>query len=113
MKKQLIAALVVIFGAGMASAQAHKPRVREVNHRLQNQHNRVEQGEKNGTLTQKQANHIEREKRRMMAQDGGHLTKQDQRRLNRQENRVSNEINRDEAGNKAAGGAPAAAPAPA
>lgn len=112
MKKQLIAALVLVFGVaavGTVSAQANKPRVREVNQRLKNQHRRVEQGEKNGALTQKQANHIERqdarinrEKRRMMARDGGHLTKQDQRRLNRQENHVSNEINRDEKANTAA-----------
>jgi hypothetical protein len=50
----------------------------------------------------------------MAAKDGGHITKADQAKLNRQENRVRNQINRDEAKNKAvAPTAVPAAPAPA
>jgi hypothetical protein len=108
--------------ASLASAESNyakdHPRVHEVNKRLKNQKNRVNQGEANGTLTQKQGNKIERqdgrinqEKKDMMANDGGHLTKADKRALNKQENRASNEISRDENKNEAAGAAPAA-PAP-
>jgi hypothetical protein len=43
----------------------------------------------------------------MAAKDGGHITKADQAKLNRQENHVSNQINRDEAKNKAASAPPA------
>ncbi len=96
------------------------PRRHEVNRRLNNQNRRVQDGVKDGDLSQKQANQIHREdrgirreERRMAARDGGHLTKADQRRLNRQENRVSRQINRDERRNDAGNAAPAAAPAPA
>ncbi len=101
------------------------PRRAEVNGRLNNQNKRVRNGVKDGSLNKKQAHRIHREdrairkeERRMARRDGGHITKADKRKLNRQENRVSNQINRDESRNgAAAGGAPgaaaAAAPAPA
>ena len=123
LKMLLALALVAAFTAS-ARAEDHfnktHPRRAEVNHRLNNQHKRVNEGVKDGDLTKKQAHqikkedrHIRQEERRMAARDGGHLTKADQRKLNRQENHVSNQINRDEAKNKAASPAPAPAPAPA
>ena len=123
-----LASLIVAVMMGAAPARAEKdwnkdhPRRAEVNGRLRNQHRRVKQGVKDGTLTKDQAQQINkedrgirREERRMAARDGGHITAADQAKLNRQENGVSNQINRDEAANKAAAGgapiAPAAAPA--
>ena len=103
------------------------PRQAEVNGRLQNQENRVKEGEKDGELTKKEGNQINREDRaiyreeqRMKRRNGGnYLTPEQQARLNKQENRVSNQINRDEKKNEVAapGGAPnepaPVAPAPA
>lgn len=75
------------------------PRVNEVNNRLQNQQNRVDNGLKNGTMSQAQAQrddqHDENIARRESADEarhGGHLTKQEQRNLNRSENGNSRRI---------------------
>jgi len=123
MKALLALTVLGLFSfASLASAESNyakdHPRVHEVNKRLKNQKNRVEKGEANGTLTKQQGNKIERqdakinqEKKDMMANDNGHLTKADQRALNKQENKTSNEITRDEHKNEAAGAAPAV-PAP-
>jgi hypothetical protein len=120
----LALALVAAYSAP-ARAEDHfektHPRRAEVNHRLNNQHKRVKDGVKDGDLSKKEAGHIHKEDRRirreerhMAAKDGGHVTKADQRKLNRQENHVSRQINRDEAKNKGGEQAPAApAPAPA
>lgn len=122
----LWAVLAVAGFAATSSAESkfaeNHPRRAEVNQRLKNQHNRVKAGVQNGSLTKGQAKQIKREDRsihreekRMAARDGGHITKADQAKLNRQENRVSNQINRDESANKAGAGAsaPAAPTAPA
>jgi hypothetical protein len=75
------------------------PRRTEVNKRLTNQNRRINQGVKNGTLTKHQAaqlhkkdRQIRQEERDMAAQNGGHITKQEQRTLNEQENKVSGQI---------------------
>ena len=120
----LALALVAAFSAPVR-AEDHfdktHPRRAAVNHRLGNQHKRVKDGVKDGELTKKQAHqihkedrHIRKEERHMAAKDGGHITKADQAKLNRQENRVSGQINRDEAkkGGEQAPAAPAT-PAPA
>src|SRR5580698_7399439 len=92
-----VISMVMISYRATAESQYNKthPRVHEVNKRLKNQRNRVKQGEANGTLTKQQGNQINREdnrinqeKKDMMANDGGHLTKSDQRALNQQENHV-------------------------
>jgi hypothetical protein len=79
--------------------QKTHPRRAEVNKRLDNQNNRIDQGLKNGKLTQAQAAQlhkedqgIRKEERNMAAKDGGHITRQDQKKLNRQENKVSKQI---------------------
>jgi hypothetical protein len=119
----LLALAFIAASSASVRAQDHfdktHPRRAEVNHRLDNQHNRVKNGVKDGDLTKKQAHqikredrHIRREERHMAAKDGGHISKADQAKLNRQENHVSRQINRDEARNKGAAPAPAA-PAPA
>jgi len=77
------------------------PRVNQVNQRLQNQHQRIIQGDKSGQLSGREQRQLHRqywnikhEERRMRSADNGHLTKQDQRILNRQESRRSREIYR-------------------
>lgn len=85
--------------AGETTWQKNHPRRAEVNKRLANQNHRVNQGVKNGTLAKPQAarlhkedRQIRQEERDMAAQNGGHITKQEQRTLNAQENKVSGQI---------------------
>ncbi len=75
------------------------PRVNQVNRRETNQQNRIANGVKNGQLTPGQTSRLERGEQRLqnnqrkdMAADNGHLTKQDQRQLNRESNRMSKRI---------------------
>ena len=96
----------LFMGAAMASgtvlAQTDvpgHPRVNEVNNRLENQQDRIQNGLKNGTMTQKQAAHdevhdanIARRESVDEAKHNGHLTKQEQRNLNHAENRNSKKI---------------------
>jgi uncharacterized lipoprotein YajG len=89
-------------GAGAGVVDPNHPRVNEVNAREQNQQNRIANGEKNGTLTPGQAAHLENREARTenqekadMAAHHGHLTKAEQRRLNREQNKTSRQIYRD------------------
>lgn len=79
--------------------QKNHPRRAEVNHRLQNQNKRIHNEVREGELTSGQAKAlhkddrgIRQEERDMAAQNGGHITKQEKRTLNQQENAVSREI---------------------
>ena len=79
--------------------QKDHPRRTQVNQRLKNQNGRIRQGEKNGTLTPQQAGQLHKEDRQirqeerdMASQNGGHITKLEQRTLNQQENKVSEQI---------------------
>jgi hypothetical protein len=89
-------------GAGPGVVDPGHPRVNQVNGREQNQQNRIGNGVKNGTLNSKQAAHLEnretavqnREKKDMAAHNG-HLTKAEQRGINRQQNRISKSIYQD------------------
>ncbi|HYA25569.1 MAG TPA: hypothetical protein VEF05_15505 [Terriglobales bacterium] len=85
--------------AGPGVVDPGHPRVNQVDNRLGNQKDRIQQGLKNGTLTKQQAEHLARndkriaaQERRDMAANGGHLTKQEQKQLNREENRNSKKI---------------------
>jgi hypothetical protein len=89
-------------GAGPGQDDPNHPRVNQVNQREQNQQDRIANGEKNGTLTPGQAANLEKGQQRLennekrdMAKDNGHLTKQDQRQLNREANRQSQKIHKD------------------
>jgi len=92
-------------GAGPGVVDPGHPRVNEVNGREQNQQNRIANGLKNGTLNSKQAGNLEkretavqnREKKDMAAHNG-HLTKAEQRGINRQQNRISKSIYKDKHG---------------
>jgi hypothetical protein len=89
-------------GAGPGVYDPGHPRVNEVNGREQNQQDRIANGEKNGTLTPGQAahlenreQHIENQEKADMAAHNGHLTKSEQRQLNREQNRTSRQIYKD------------------
>ena len=89
-------------GAGPGKFDKNHPRVNQVNRRGQRQQNRIANGVKSGQLTPKETARLEnrenklvKNEKRDMAKDNGHLTKKDQRQLNRQANRDSRAIYRD------------------
>jgi hypothetical protein len=89
-------------GAGAGVVDPNHPRVNEVNAREQNQQNRIANGEKNGTLTPGQAAHLENREARTqnqekadMAAHNGHLTKAEQNKLNKEQNKTSRQIYKD------------------
>ena len=106
MKRALcLAAVLAVFtaAAGTASAdttwQKNHPRREQVNNRLNNQNKRIHNDVKNGTLTKGQAaslhkedHQVRQEERDMASQNGGHITKSEQKVLNQQENGISKQI---------------------
>ena len=89
-------------GAGPGVVDPGHPRVNEVNQREQNQQNRIANGIKNDKLTPKQASNLEKREgavqareQRDMAKNNGHLTKAEQKGINRQQNRISKSIYKD------------------
>lgn len=107
MKKFAIASLLaVVAAASFAQSPAAEatfakkhPRRAEVNHRLAMQNKRIHHEVKEGDLTRAQAANLHREDRaihreenRMVARNGGYITKQQQNTLNQQENQVSTQI---------------------
>jgi len=89
-------------GAGPGVDDPGHPRVNEVNQREQNQQDRIANGLKNGTMSpgqaahvEKQEQHIENQEKRDMAKNNGHLTKAEQKQLNKEQNKTSKEIYRD------------------
>jgi hypothetical protein len=104
-RKSLFAATIVSLAAlvGTASAettwQKNHPRRTQVNGRLANQNRRIHNDVKDGTLSKGQAaqlhhddRQVRQEERDMASQNGSHITKQEQRTLNQQENAISNQI---------------------
>ena len=82
-------------------AQHQTPAVGEVEKRDRAQQKRIGEGIENGSLTAGEAAKMEtkeaklqREERRMRAQDGGKLDAQDKAKVNRQQNRLSKGIYR-------------------
>lgn len=96
--------LVTSSGSAFAAAGwngSHSRRA-EVNHRLANQNRAINHDRSDGALSRGQArqlhhedHQIRQEERDMASQDGGHITRADQRVLNRQENGVNRQIGRD------------------
>ena len=79
--------------------QKNHPRREQVNQRLNNQNRRIHKEVKEGDLSKAQAaklhkddHQIRREERMMASQNGGHITKSEQKVLNQQENQVSKQI---------------------
>ena len=102
-----LALALVAFGAttftvgAMAETpwQHAHPRRAEVNARLDHQNRRIHNEVQSGEISKGQAatlhkddRQIRREEHAMARQDGGHITKLDQRALNQQENGVSAQI---------------------
>jgi hypothetical protein len=92
-------------GAGPGVHDPNHPRVNQINRREQRQQNRIANGIKNDKLNSKQATRLERGETRLqnkekkdMAKDNGHLTRQNQRQLNRQANHMSRRIKKDKTG---------------
>jgi len=94
-------ALAALTGTASAQTEWQKthPRRAQVNGRLANQNRRIHNDVKNGTMTKAQAarthqedHQVRQEERDMASQNGGHLTKAEQRVLNHQENGISNQI---------------------
>ena len=95
--------IAAMFVAGNAMAESNwansHPRRAEVNKRLQNQDRRIHREVKEGDMSKAEARKLHREDRQvrqeerdMASQNGGHITKQEQRTLNQQENSVSRQI---------------------
>ena len=89
-------------GAGPGVVDPGHPRVNQVNNREQNQQNRIANGIKNDKLTPQQTSNLEKRESNLqskeqkdMAAHNGHLTKANQRQLNRKENRISKTIYKD------------------
>ena len=79
-------------------AKTH-PRRHQVNKRLKNQNKRIKNEVKEGEMSKGQAKNlhkddkmIRQEERDMAKQNGGHITKLEQKGLNQQENAVSRDI---------------------
>ena len=89
-------------GAGPGVVDPGHPRVNEVNRREGNQQQRIGNGIKSGNLNSKQASNLEKREtsvqnreQKDMAKNNGHLTKAEQKGINRQQNRISKSIYKD------------------
>jgi hypothetical protein len=103
-----LAFLALIGSAGIVNAQSTAgvpdpghPRVNEVQQRIDNQENRVDRGVSDGQISAKQAAHddakLGREQNSLnqdQAKDGGHITKGEQKNLNKRLNKGSAQIHR-------------------
>ena len=100
--------MVAAFASAGAMAQATSPndipghpRVSEVNQRLDNQQNRIQAGVADGQLNAKQAARDEKQDSNIAAREsrdeaehGGHLTKQEDKNLNKSLNQDSKRIHK-------------------
>jgi hypothetical protein len=95
--------VAMLAGATAASAgtawQNSHPRRAQVNARLANQNHRINTERREGEISKAQAQDLHAEDRGIRGEerldaskDGGHITRAQQRRLNRQENAVSQQI---------------------
>jgi len=89
-------------GAGPGVVDPGHPRVNQVNSRETNQQRRIANGVKNGSLSPKETSNLEKREasvqareQKDMAEHNGHLTKSEQRGINRQQNRISKSIYKD------------------
>lgn len=96
-----LAGVLALSPAARAETQWEKdhPRRDEVNDRLEHQNERIHEGVKDGELTHGEARQLHREDRAIRRQErryarhhGGHISKHEQRKLNAEENAVSNQI---------------------
>jgi len=102
----LVVSAALASGAVMAQAAPQvsdpgHPRVNEVNQRLDNQQNRIDKGVADGQINARQEarddrhdSNIAQRESADQARDHGHLTKNEQRNLNKSENKNSHRIRR-------------------
>jgi hypothetical protein len=105
--KTVAMAMMMVFAVGMVSStfaaegqfDKRHPRRAQVNQRLNNQDKRINKEVKEGQMSKgkaaklhKEDRQIRKEERAMASQNGGHITKQEQKTLNQQENSVSKQI---------------------
>jgi len=97
------ASLACLAAPAMADTpwQAHHPRREQVNSRLATQNARIHREVREGEMSHAKAARLHRadhrirlQERRMAARQGGAVTRRQQARLNRRENRVSRRIGR-------------------
>jgi hypothetical protein len=95
------AALISTSAMAQTAPVPDHPRENEVNQRLDNQQARIDQGLKNGTMTGQQAARDEKHDENIAQREAvdeskhnGHITKAEQNRLNRSENKNSRRIYR-------------------
>ena len=105
-KNILLATMGMVLAMGAATAasadtawQANHPRREEVNTRLHSQNVRIRDERRDGDLSARQAFRLHRADRRIRHQErvyarnhGGHISRAEQMRLNREENRVNRHI---------------------
>lgn len=89
-------------GAGPGVKDPFHPRVNQVNRREGRQQKRIAKGIQNGKLNSQQAANLEKREtsvqnreQKDMAKHNGHLTKAEQKGINRQQNRISRSIYKD------------------
>lgn len=94
-------------GAGPGVVDPGHPRVNEVNQREANQQKRIANGINNGSMNAHETANVERREASVqkqeqadMAKHNGHLTKVEQRQLNRRQDRISRSIYKDKHNNK-------------
>jgi len=101
------AAQTATSGAGPGVVDPGHPRVNEVNQREANQQKRIANGINNGSMNAHETANVERREASVqkqeqadMAKHNGHLTKAEQRQLNRRQDRISRTIYKDKHSNK-------------
>ena len=94
-------------GAGPGVVDPGHPRVNEVNQREANQQKRIANGINNGSMNAHETANVERREASVqkqeqadMAKHNGHLTKAEQRQLNRRQDRISHSIYKDKHNDK-------------
>jgi hypothetical protein len=101
MKKTQVV-LATLLAISFATATFAEDHPMSPKHRLIRQHDRIKQGEKDGSVTPKEhaqlakeGHHINRERKRDLRKDGGKLTPGDKAHLEHQENDRSQQIYQD------------------
>ncbi len=109
MKNRIVTFTLASLVAGMLAtpvfaqetADPGHPRVNEVDQRLENQQNRIDNGVKDGQINGKELTRDEKRDEKVQQQlsadeskNGGHITKAEQRKLNRELNKNSRKIHK-------------------
>ena len=96
------AAAITTTPSSTAAPSNDQVNAQTINQRKDNQQDRIANGEKNGTMTPGQASRVENREQNIenqqkadMAAHNGHLTKGEQKQLNREQNRTSKQIYKD------------------